>query len=336
LPLPLMPPLAGAAGVLLPVLPAPAASAIVNPSRVSWGDVAQYNNRSQATTAPTFMNNNRRWSRADLARLHCLHGRQTLAQIAAALNRSYSSIQTKVQRLGLLTRHPWSMAEKALVRRHYRRLPTVELAKRMGRKTGMVYQEADRLGLMTKRSPRPARFAERLRELTAQGWCNPHICQELGWGGRQTLRRWRCKLGLPPSAGQRACPRCQADTGLRTREQCRQAGLENLAQTRSQVFHERAAAAGWPYPIYPREVQILNLLWSRGPQTRREIAAAIGMPWKGSRRSLTARCPGGSYLAHLQRLGLVIRMGRDYHRQYMYETFYGIAPGVEPNQGAAS
>jgi len=40
--------------------------------------------------------------------------------------------------------------------------------------------------------------------------------------------------------------------------------------------------------------------------TRRQLAAAIGMPWKGSRKSLCGNGPGGSYLATLMRRGLVV------------------------------
>jgi hypothetical protein len=55
---------------------------------------------------------------------------------------------------------------------------------------------------------------------------------------------------------------------------------------------------------------MLNAMWDNGPMTRRELADAIGMPWKGSRKSLVSNDPEGSYLAHLIARGLVVSLGR--------------------------
>ena len=62
---------------------------------------------------------------------------------------------------------------------------------------------------------------------------------------------------------------------------------------------------GLPSDLRPRAVAILNALYDRGPMTRRELADVIGMPWKGSRKSLASNDPEGSYLAHLAARGLV-------------------------------
>lgn len=229
-------------------------------------------------------------------------------------------------------RRSWSAAEIAAMRRHYGVLLTVDLARRLGRPVGQVWQAAHRLDLMRRHRPLPDDFANHLRDLVARGWCNPHIGRELP-RERHVLARWRQRLGLPGSQGQQTCPRCKAETRARTEEQLRRLGLPSIGWLRREAFHRRAAAAGWPYPISPREVQMLDLLWQRGPMTRRELAEATGMPWKGSRKSLCGNCPGGSYLAHLQRLGLVIRLGRDYVEGYRYETYYMIAAGVEPRAG---
>lgn len=54
----------------------------------------------------------------------------------------------------------------------------------------------------------------------------------------------------------------------------------------------------------------VRTLWERGPMTRLELAEAIGMAWKGSRKSLAGNGPGGSYLPTLMRRGLVVSLGR--------------------------
>jgi DNA-binding IclR family transcriptional regulator len=72
-----------------------------------------------------------------------------------------------------------------------------------------------------------------------------------------------------------------------------------------------AKESGWPDDLRPRAVQILNLLASHGmPLTRKQIAEKIGMPWKGSRKSLHSNDKEGSYLANLQARGLVIKLGK--------------------------
>jgi hypothetical protein len=114
-------------------------------------------------------------------------------------------------------------------------------------------------------------------------------------------------LGLPSNRGGE---RYRDRVRQKTREQLRKAGVESLANVRTKAFQDWAESCGWPRNLRPRHVEILNLLWEKGPQTRREIAAAIGMPWKGSRKSLVSNDPEGSYLAHLMRRGLVVCLGR--------------------------
>jgi hypothetical protein len=83
----------------------------------------------------------------------------------------------------------------------------------------------------------------------------------------------------------------------------------------------------------------LNLLYEDGPHTREQIAKAIGLRWAGtpngrhpaSRHSLSGNGPGGSYMATLQRMGLVIRLGRKIRTgrgKGQSVNAYAIAPGV--------
>ena len=192
------------------------------------------------------------------------------------------------------------------VRAHYGRLTAAQIAQKIGRSASGVYQLAGRLGLSRKRPRLGDAFDRKLKDLHGQGLTDTAIAARLGCE-RHTVGDHRGKLGLPAnthSAWQRR------RVAARTREQLRRAGLPTLAALRAQAYRDRAAAAGWPDDLRPRAVQILNALWDRGPMTRRELAEAIGMPWKGSRKSLTSNDPEGSYLAHLIKRGLVINLGR--------------------------
>lgn len=141
----------------------------------------------------------------------------------------------------------------------------------------------------------------RLLALHADGLSNADIARELGCD-RESLRRQYRALGLVPNGRNE---RFRQKIREAAQRQCEREGVRNIGELRSKVWAQRATAAGWPAELRGREVQILEALIQRGPMTRPEIAAAIGMPWKGSRKSLRGRVNGGSYLAALMRRGLV-------------------------------
>jgi len=201
----------------------------------------------------------------------------------------------------------WSDAEKQLLRRDYRRRPAAAIAADIGRPVDQVRAAAQRLGLtIPQRIGTPA-FEAFLRERSAAGWSDTEI--GAAWGGvcRHAVTGLRARLGLASNA---YSPHVRAKIRQATREQCRREGVANLAELKAKRFRQAARRCGWPEDLRPRSVQILNALWDRGPMTRRQIADAIGMRWKGSRASLSSNDPEGSYLAHLQARGLVVRLGR--------------------------
>ncbi len=149
-------------------------------------------------------------------------------------------------------------------------------------------------------------FVAFFRARHAAGWSDSEIAAAFG-ADRHAVSGLRRRLGLPSNARSGRVRKKIADA---MRQQCRREGVKNLAALRVKVFSQRARAAGWPEDLRPRAVQMLNLLWERGPQTRRQIAEAISMPWRGSRKSLVSNDPEGSYLAHLMRRGLVVSLGR--------------------------
>ncbi len=210
-----------------------------------------------------------------------------------------------------MKRRFWTEAERDIVRAKYGTIKTRLIAQELRRTTLAVSQCADKLGLMHRGRNRSPNRQELncIKRLSKAGECNPCIVRAIGRPmDRHTIARWRKRLGLPPSDGLK-CDRCRERVKEATKRQIAAAGLSSLADVRVVAFGKYAEANGWPGDLRPREVQILNAL-SRGPLTRRGIAAAIGLPWIGTRKSLKASRPGGSYLAYLAARGFVVQLPR--------------------------
>lgn len=206
-----------------------------------------------------------------------------------------------------MARRDWMPAEIDTLVRLYPTTTAPELAAALGRSVGSVYLAAHARGLRKATRARGGRaFLAELRRINRLGIPDTGAARVLGCD-RHTVSKWRERLGLPSHArGERYRERVAEATA----RQCRDLGVSSFAEVRSLSFKLRAIVAGWPADLRPREVQIVEALSARGPMTRREIADAIGMPWKGSRKSLTGSVPGGTYLAHLVSLGLVVSLGR--------------------------
>lgn len=201
----------------------------------------------------------------------------------------------------------WTEEEKAFVLANAGTMTAEAIGAALDRRTSGVYQMFRKLRLQIG-APRIdwETHDATLRRLNAMGYSDAEIAAETGLD-RRTLQDRRNKLGLPSNAFNE---RHRRRVAAKTAEQLRKAGLSNLGELRREMFRQAARACGWPEDLRPRAVQILNELYRRGPMTRRQIADAIGMPWKGSRNSLHSNDPQGTYLAHLMRRGLVIRFGR--------------------------
>lgn len=203
----------------------------------------------------------------------------------------------------------WTDREIAFLQQRHGEMPLLKIAELLGRSPSSTYQLAARLGLVTHRRRTPAereRLEAQIRRWHARERSDAEIAAKIG-AAREWVSEVRRRMGLP-AHGQSA--RFRRRVAANTRRQCRAAGVRSLAEIRLASFRRRAREAGWPEDLRPRAVQILEVLYQRGPMTRRQIAEAIGMPWKGSRKSLASNDPQGSYLAHLQARGLVVRLGR--------------------------
>lgn len=227
---------------------------------------------------------------------------------AAALGLDLGQVRAAAKRYGACARRNWSPEELAELKRLYGRMPAAEVARRLGRKVRSVWNAAKHYGL-ARRCPRlvtDARFLDGVRRLHAEGLTDTEIAGRLGTE-RHTVCKARNRLGLPAVGW---TERRRELVRRRTATQLAAAGVPTLGALRVKVFRDRARAAGWPDDLRPRAVQILNALWDGGPMTRRELADVVGLPWRGSRKSLCSNDPEGSYLAHLMNRGLVICLGR--------------------------
>lgn len=223
------------------------------------------------------------------------------------------------------TVRPWTEDGPRLRRWAAEGVPYTEIARRLERPVGQVYGYVDRSGLQRRRRcPATPEVLGVLAAVMEAGRCDRCAADAAGCE-RHTAARRRSLWGMPPNPGN-GCPCVRG----RAREQMR--GQLARGEHPRVVGHARYAR-GWPEDLRHRAVQILDLLYARGPMTRREIAEALGMPWKGSSKSLVSNDPEGTYLAHLQARGLVVRLGRR-QQGTRYEHVYATPLWVE--RGAVS
>lgn len=238
-----------------------------------------------------------------------------------------------------MERRFWTNRECAFATEHKGKLTAAQIAKRLHRSSKSVEMFFFVRGLTAKRVNRGERFVRFILVRHAKGWSDAEIAAE--WNARRPKQRCsrerlsevrRDKLGLSHNA---YSEHRRKKVAARTREQLREAGLVSIGHLRREAFARWCKDQGWPQLTRPRAAQIMNVLYERGPRTRKQIAAAIGMPWKGSRKSLVSNDPGGSYLAYLARIGLVVRLpklnkGRG---KGTSTNLYAVSPHVRRNRG---
>lgn len=260
----------------------------------------------------------------------------TNCEIAAFLHTTTAAVKSAVRAhsLAFATRRRLSAEERAFIAAEYSRLPVCEIARRLGRNRGAIYRLADRMGLASERQFRWTPEAEgRLRELNAAEWTDTAVAREFGCD-RKAIGERRRALGLPHRG---RGPMSVASIRRGVRRQLDRLGLSHLHELRIEAWRRKARDLGWPASINGRAtslryLQILELLWTRGPQTRESIARAIGWTKTDQRRLLNSNGKGGSYLAELMRAGLVAHLGRCVGGRGRSRNvyLYMLAAGVEP------
>ena len=257
------------------------------------------------------------------------------SEIAQLLNRSEIAIKTRVGRLGIGKDRRWSEADKQFAVEQRGKLKACEIGAQLGRTTRSIYQLWNKLDVcVRRRDGRP--LQQFIREKHPLGWSDAEVAA--AWNAanpNETVsREWvtevrRDKCGLSHNAYSQ---HRRQKVAAKTREQIAAAGVNSLAEVRRLAFNKFATRHGWPADLRPRAIQILDLLYQKGPHNRRQICEAIGMPWKGTRKSLCSNDPEGSYLAHLIARGLVVASKRAHkvHGQGKGKScdVYAIAPHV--------
>ena len=235
-----------------------------------------------------------------------------------------------------MKRRFWTASEDAKLRELFKTKPAREIAIELNRTIRSVYQHCDRLSLSIRRDKNLVQFRKsEIKRLIEEGLSDELTAKQLGMT-RKGVSRHRIRMGMPANDRNE---RYRQSVREKTKEQLAKAGLNSLAEGRAREFEKFSENAGWP-GVSVRGAQIANLLYSRGPMSRRQITEALGMPWKGSRKSLNnPMVPGGSYMAELQRAGIVVRLKRAVQvlgkgRGYTHDL-YMIAIGVEPCQKQA-
>ena len=262
-------------------------------------------------------------------------------EIARRLGRGRDQIYRWARQLGIklqCTRKAWTPQEEARLRRLYGTAPAHRLARHFpGRAPGTLHQHAAVLGLSRPTPQFSAADLATLRRLHAAG----QTCTEIGKAvkhERHQVAKHLRRLGLKPHPYQ-VTPGWRASNAAQRQRQKTQLGITDTTQLRTLGFRRYARQQGWPEDLRPRSVQILDWLWTHGPQTRRQIAAGLGLPWRGSRASRKSNDPEGSYLAHLMARGLVVRLGRmvrdgptAYHRVHVYTLSLTTQKGMTDGQ----
>jgi hypothetical protein len=248
----------------------------------------------------------RPWSEWDVAFIERYAGIVPLKTIARVLVRDNRDVLDRARVLGRSMRQSWTDHECGVIREKFRKVPAPEIGRELGRSKTDIYRKARLLGLCVPQRFREPDMIAFIREKNAAGWSDGEIARSRGID-RHAVAHVRRELRLPCNA---RSEHVRAKVAQKTREQLAAAGLPSIGHLRVEAFKKFARDSGWPEDLQNREVQILNLMWDRGPMTRREISDGIGMPWKGIRNSLMGNRKGGSLLATLVRRGLVVNLGR--------------------------
>ncbi len=278
-----------------------------------------------------------RWNAVDDAELRRLMDLgKTLAAIAILMRRTRSAIKNRVHSLAIRRPRYWMSDEREYLKQHYGTVPAKQIAAALHRGLAGVYMQARNMGLSDSRKGWTPAADAALTQLNRQGVSDTEIARQLGFDRHHVTRR-RQSWGLPD---QSRGPQARAAVRKGVRRQLDRLGVPALNQLRVHSWRKQAAERGWPATICGRtvnrrHVQILDLLWDRGPQTKIQIAEAIGARvFPTSRKTLVSNDKGGSYLGALMRAGLVITLGRIVggNGQGRNVHLYALDPSIEKGQ----
>lgn len=233
-------------------------------------------------------------------------------------------------------RKSWSSADDELLRQRYGTVKCADLAAELGRTTHAVYNRALELGVVTRR-----RVVSDLQIRQAIGRYYP-----LGYSDAEIAQCLRKETGLPADRHRVGRMRRHMQLGNtrlteyqrgrvrnKTNEVLAAKGWQSLAHVRSARHREFIRGLGWPESLSLRSAMVATLLWQRGPMTRLEICAAMGLQ-NPHRTDPKSNRQGGTAMAELIRAGIVVGLQKAKRGDGRGRAVnvYLIAPGVVPNE----
>jgi hypothetical protein len=238
----------------------------------------------------------------------------------------------KQQSIVIMPGIPFTKAEDRAIIKRWGKDNAQSIADFIGRNRRSVYDRAYRLGVGEKRDQQAMEKRKaKIVQLHSKGWSDQEIADVIGIG-RRCIAEHRVRMGLLPNGRNERYRKRVAAT---TKRQCKAAGVKSLAEIKAKEIKNLANSLGWPDSLPIRAIQIVETLYQRGPMTRRQLAEAIGMRWKGSRKTFsTNRVHGHSYLAALVHDGLVVRLKKaiTHKGKGNHEDVYMLGLEVEPCQ----
>ena len=142
-----------------------------------------------------------------------------------------------------MTGRPWTSKEDAIIRRHYKKKSVAWIAQRVDRTDRSVYQRAKTLGLCDQRNQ--SEINDRKSQivlLLSQGLSDSEVANQVGMD-RRALTEMRNRMGIEANGRNH---RYRQRVSQKTREQCRRAGVANLAAIRAKRFRQFVDTLGWP------------------------------------------------------------------------------------------
>lgn len=169
----------------------------------------------------------------------------------------------------------WTRLDEQILRQHAGKLCAKALAAKLGRTWEAVTQRAKILGFTLAMPQLPDHFLQTLALKHSAGWSDRDIADYCGVN-LCTVFKYRTQLGLKNN---RFGPRHRAKMQAHYRRQFGGHGhVSSLFEVREQAQALRAFRAGWPAGLRDNLACILEVL-ERGPQTRRELCAALGLTY---------------------------------------------------------
>ena len=220
-----------------------------------------------------------------------------------------------------------------------------------------VYQRAHHLGLSRNHNhASDEQIKQAIRSMHPRGLTDTEIATAIAAEHKSGVDRHRVgvirkAMGL---ASNKVSDHMRQRVAVKTREQIAKAGLNSLADVRTERFNQWKRGLGWPDSLTVRAVQALEMFFQHGPLTRVQLCDLLGVSSR-KRTAPTSNAKGGTVLAELAAAGLICRVRKGVqvpHDAVLHgETkpsrprtssrtiktkwidLYFLNPGVEPNNG---